>query len=39
MLKARFYDIIHNNVQEPEEKKNGDEIVIDIVNRAGLELA
>ena len=39
MLKARFYDIIHNTTQEPEEKKSGDEIVIDIVNRAGLELA
>ena len=39
MLNARFYDIIHNTVQKPEEKKSGDEIVIDIVNRAGLELA
>ena len=38
MLKARFYDMIHNT-QEPEEKKNGDEIVADIVNRTGLELA
>lgn len=39
MLNTRFYDMIHNTTQEPEEKKSGDEIVIDIANRAGLELA
>jgi len=38
MVGARFYDII-NKQQTETETKSGDEIVADIVGRAGLELA
>ena len=38
MISARFYDIISNKDKHVEEK-TGEEIVLDIVNRAGLEVA
>ena len=37
MLKVRYYDIIEKS-QNNAEKKSGDEIVKDIVTRAGLEI-
>lgn len=37
MIKMRYYDIINN--QQKQETRSGDEIVADIVSRAGLELA
>ena len=37
VIKAKYSDII-NPQKRLEEKKSGDEIVIDIVQRAGLEL-
>ena len=37
MINARYYDII-NKKNMKEEKKSGEEIVRDIVARAGLEL-
>lgn len=38
MIKIRFYDII-NNENTHEEAMSGSEIVANIVERAGLELA
>ena len=37
MIKERYYNII-NRKQKREETKSGEEIVADIVSRAGLEL-
>lgn len=37
MIQVKYYDIINQKSQR-EETKNGDEIVADIVSRAGLEL-
>ena len=37
MISERYYEII-NHKQKHEEKKSGDEVVLDIVDRAGLEL-
>lgn len=36
MVKQRYYDII--NIQKPKETKSGDEIVSDIVKKAGLKV-
>lgn len=36
MVKQRYYDII--NIQKPKETKSGDEIVTDIIKKAGLEV-
>lgn len=38
MIKARYYDIVRQKTT-PKETKSGDEIVTDIIARAGLELA
>ena len=38
MINARYYDIINKKNVKEEEKKSGEEIVRDIVARAGLEL-
>ena len=38
MIKARYYDVIRQKTT-PKETKSGDEIVADIIARAGLELA
>ena len=38
MISARFYDII-NEQNKHDEKKTGEEIVADIITRAGLEVA
>jgi len=38
MINIRFYDVINDN-EKHKETKNGNEIVADIVKRAGLELA
>ena len=37
VIKAKYYEIIGNH--NKQEQKSGDEIVVDIVTRAGLELA
>ena len=37
MIQAEYYDII-NKQQKHEESKSGEEIVADIVKRAGLEM-
>lgn len=39
MIAERYYDIINGKTQEHRETKTGDEIVRDIVERGGLELA
>lgn len=38
VINARFYDMVTRQLNA-EEKKSGEEIVVDIVTRAGLELA
>lgn len=37
MIQARYYDILTKTNQK-QEMKSGDEIVADIVSRAGLEI-
>ena len=37
MIKVRYYDMV-TNASKPKEQKNGNEIVADIVKRAGLEI-
>ena len=37
VIKERYCDLI--NKKDPADSKSGDEIVVDIVTRAGLELA
>jgi len=37
MVQAKFYDIINPN-KKKEPEKSGDEVVVDIVSRGGLEL-
>ena len=37
MIKMRYYDILKNQ-PKTKETKSGDEIVADIVSRAGLEI-
>lgn len=37
MIKVRYYDMV-TNASKPKEEKSGDEIVADIVKRAGLEI-
>lgn len=39
MIAERYYDIINGKTLEHRETKTGDEIVRDIVERGGLELA
>lgn len=38
VIKARYYDML-NIDQKQKDERSGDEIVADIVTRAGLELA
>ena len=37
MINIRYFDVIDTQKKNPE-KKTGDEIVVDIVKRAGLEI-
>lgn len=39
MIKGRYFDIINKQQHKVENKKSGNEIVADIVTRAGLELS
>ena len=39
MIEAKYYDLINRTTQPKKEQKTGDEIVADIISRAGLEIA
>ena len=36
-MSMRYYDMINHN-QKPKDNRTGDEVVVDIATRAGLEL-